>query len=75
MKGERLAELAAMGPDEFDVAFVNVLIGHQHGAVELARMETAGGANPEVKELAKQTDETVRAQIQQMLRMVAQPVA
>ena len=70
-----IAELAATGPDEFDIAFVNVLIGHQHGAVELARMETAGGANPQVKELAKQTDETVRAQIQQMLRMVAQPVA
>jgi uncharacterized protein (DUF305 family) len=70
-----IAELAAMSPAEFDIAFVNVLIGHQHGAVELARMETAGGANPQVKELAKQTDETVRAQIQQMLRMVAQPVA
>ena len=48
-----------------------MLIGHQHGAVELARMETAGGANPEVKELARRTDEAVRAQIQQMLRMVA----
>jgi uncharacterized protein (DUF305 family) len=66
-----IAELAAMSPQEFDLAFVNVLIGHQHGAVELARMETAGGANPEVKELARRTDEAVRAQIQQMLRMVA----
>jgi uncharacterized protein (DUF305 family) len=66
-----IAELATTSPAEFDLAFVSVLIGHQHGAVELARMETAGGADPRVKELARQTDETVRAQIRQMLRMVA----
>lgn len=67
-----IAELAATAPDQFDVAFVTVLIGHQHNAVELARMETARGFHPDVKAGARKTDERLRAQIQQMLRMVAQ---
>jgi len=68
---KELAELGRMGSAEFDTAFLNLLIGHQHGAVELSRMESASGQNPQVKDLAKRTDETTRAQIQQLLRMVA----
>jgi uncharacterized protein (DUF305 family) len=68
-----IAELAALGPAEFDVAFLNVFIGHQHNAVELARMELAGGAHPEVKEFARRIDQARRAQIQRMLRMVSAP--
>jgi uncharacterized protein (DUF305 family) len=70
--GDReIAELGRMGGAEFDTAFLNMLIGHQHGAVELARMEATSGQNPQVKALAVRTDEAVRAQIQQLLRMVA----
>ncbi|MGN9906994.1 DUF305 domain-containing protein [Phytohabitans sp. LJ34] len=68
---KEIAELGRLGGAEFDTAFLNMLIGHQHGAVELARMEATGGQNPQVKALAARTDETVRAQIQQLLRMVA----
>jgi uncharacterized protein (DUF305 family) len=68
---KELAELGRTGGADFDKAFLNMLIGHQHGAVELARMELTGGQNPRVKELAARTDETVRARIQQLLRMVA----
>lgn len=68
---KEIAELGRMGGAEFDTAFLNMLIGHQHGAVELARMEATSGQNPQVKALAARTDETVRAQIQQLLRMVA----
>jgi uncharacterized protein (DUF305 family) len=50
---------------------VTVLIGHQHNAVELARMETAEGLHPDVTALARRTDERLRAQIQQLLRMAA----
>jgi hypothetical protein len=46
-----------------------MLIGHQHGAVELARMETATGLDPATRALAAETDETVRASIQRLLRM------
>jgi uncharacterized protein (DUF305 family) len=68
---KEIAELARAGSAEFDTAFLNMLIGHQHGAVELARMEATSGQNPRVKELARRTDETTRGQIQQLLRMVA----
>ncbi|BCB88289.1 DUF305 domain-containing protein [Phytohabitans suffuscus] len=68
---KEIAELGRTGGAEFDTAFLNLLIGHQHGAVELARMEATSGQNPQVKELAARTDEATRAQIQQLLRMVA----
>ncbi|MFC0528788.1 DUF305 domain-containing protein [Phytohabitans kaempferiae] len=68
---KEIAELGRMGAEGFDTAFLNMLIGHQHGAAELARMEAASGQNPQVKALAARTDEAVRAQIQQLLRMVA----
>lgn len=68
---KEIADLGRMSGAEFDTAFLNMLIGHQHGAVELARMEATSGQNPQVKALAARTDETVRAQIQQLLRMVA----
>lgn len=68
---KEIAKLGTMSGADFDTAFLNMLIGHQHGAVELARMEVTGGQNPQVKALAARTDETVRAQIQQLLRMVA----
>jgi uncharacterized protein (DUF305 family) len=66
-----LAELAATAPEAFDIAFVTVLVGHQHNAVELARMETDEGLHPDVVASARRTDERLRAQIQQMLRMIA----
>ncbi len=67
----QLSDLAAMNGREFDTAFLNMLIGHQHSAIELSRMEVQGGTNPQAKELARHTDEDVRAQIQRLLRMVA----
>ncbi|MDG4820477.1 DUF305 domain-containing protein [Asanoa sp. WMMD1127] len=66
-----LLRLAGLSGAEFDSTFLTMLVGHQHGAVELARMETAGGLDPDTKELATRTDETVRAQIQKLLRMIA----
>jgi uncharacterized protein (DUF305 family) len=68
---KEIAELGRTGRAEFDTAFLNLLIGHQHGAVELARMEATSGQNAQVKELARRTDEATRAQIRQLLRMVA----
>ncbi|GIF50767.1 DUF305 domain-containing protein [Asanoa ferruginea] len=66
-----LLRLASLTGDEFDSTFLTMLIGHQHGAVELAHMETATGVDPATRELAARTDETVRAQLQQLLKMVA----
>jgi uncharacterized protein (DUF305 family) len=54
----------------FDRDFLNMLIAHQDDAVQLARMETAGGVNPNAKAYAKQVDESRTAQIKQMLAIV-----
>jgi uncharacterized protein (DUF305 family) len=70
-----VAALGALNGAAFDTAFLNVLIGHEHTAVDLARMEADGGSNPQVRDLAKQTDEQVRARIGEMLRMVAAPAS
>ncbi|MEV0714274.1 DUF305 domain-containing protein [Asanoa sp. NPDC050611] len=66
----QLLKLSALTGPEFDTTFLTMLIGHQHGAVELARMETASGIDPATRDLASRTDETVRTQIQRLLRMV-----
>jgi uncharacterized protein (DUF305 family) len=68
------AEIAALGTlrgAEFDKALLNLLIGHQHNAVELARMEVKGGVHPQASVLATQIEQSRRAQISLMLRLVA----
>lgn len=50
----------------FDSRFLNLLTGHQHGAVELARMEEKDGRNPDTRALASRIVKSRTAQIQQM---------
>lgn len=54
------------GP-EFERKFLDVLTGHQHSAVELARTETTDGSNPQAKELANRIVESRTAEIKQLL--------
>jgi uncharacterized protein (DUF305 family) len=53
------------GPD-FDSRFLNLLTGHQHGAVELARLEQKDGRHPDARELADRIIRSRTAEIQQM---------
>lgn len=53
------------GPD-FDARFLNLLTGHQHGAVELARMEEKAGKHPDALALANRIVKSRTAEIQQM---------
>lgn len=53
------------GPD-FDTRFLNLLTGHQHGAVELARLEQKDGRHPDARALADRIVRSRTAQIQQM---------
>ncbi|MEV8442812.1 DUF305 domain-containing protein [Actinosynnema sp. NPDC051121] len=64
---EAIAELAATGPAEFEKAFLNLLIGHQHNAVAMAKLEKEGGINPQAKALAGRIFDSRTAQISQML--------
>ncbi|GIH93384.1 DUF305 domain-containing protein [Planobispora siamensis] len=51
----------------FDTRFLNVLVAHQHNAVEMARTEIRTGHNARVVELARQIEQSRLAQIKQML--------
>ncbi|MFL6122465.1 DUF305 domain-containing protein [Actinophytocola sp.] len=53
------------GP-EFDSRFLNLLTGHQHGAVELARMEEKDGYNEDARALAGRIVASRTAEIQQL---------
>lgn len=64
---EAIAELAATPPAEFEKAFLNLLIGHQHNAVEIAKLEREGGVNPQAKDLANRIFDSRTAQIAQLL--------
>ncbi|GGL28509.1 hypothetical protein GCM10014719_32490 [Planomonospora parontospora subsp. antibiotica] len=51
----------------FDVRFLNVMVAHQHNAVEMARAEIRDGRHPEVVELARRIELSRSAQIKAML--------
>jgi uncharacterized protein (DUF305 family) len=55
------------GPD-FDTRFLNLLTGHQHGAVELARLEQEDGFNTDTRSLADRMIRSRAAEIEQMAK-------
>ncbi|GAA2603748.1 hypothetical protein GCM10010399_38390 [Dactylosporangium fulvum] len=65
-----IAALAATSGPEFEEKFLNMLVAHQHNAIEIARMEVGSGVNPGALDLAKRIDASRTAEIQQMLRYV-----
>ncbi|MFY1632063.1 DUF305 domain-containing protein [Solwaraspora sp. WMMB335] len=65
-----VALLADAAPDEFDRTFVNILIAHQHYAVELARTVRDTGVNPQVRQFADQLDRSRSAQITHLLGLL-----
>ncbi|MEV0271572.1 DUF305 domain-containing protein [Hamadaea sp. NPDC050747] len=64
-----LATLTKTPADKFDKAFLTMLIGQQHGMVEAARADLAGGVNTEVKALAQRVTDSRRAQVAYMLTL------
>jgi uncharacterized protein (DUF305 family) len=64
---KQISALRTVTAADFDRDFLNTLIAHQDDAVQLARMETAAGANPTAKAFAEQVDRSRTAEIKQML--------
>jgi len=56
----------ASGTD-FERRWLNMLIAHQDDAIQVARMETAQGVNPDARALADQIAKSRAAQIKQLL--------
>ncbi|TMQ91460.1 DUF305 domain-containing protein [Actinomadura soli] len=70
------AELAALErtpPDRFEREFLNLLIGHQDDAVQMARLETGRGEDAWTRRLAERVDRSRSAQIDQMLAILRPP--
>ncbi|MEU4806001.1 DUF305 domain-containing protein [Actinosynnema sp. NPDC023587] len=67
---ESIAALTTMPSGEFEKAFLNLLIAHQHNAVEMAKLEREGGVNPQAKALAERIFHSRTGQISQMLGYV-----
>lgn len=67
---EQIAALARTTGTEFETAFLNLLIAHQHNAVEMARTETGAGIHPGALDLARRIDLSRTAQINQMLALL-----
>ncbi|GAA0901023.1 DUF305 domain-containing protein [Virgisporangium ochraceum] len=66
----QLAELKQAAGADFDRKFLNLLIGHQHNAVELTKLADSG-TNPETKDLARRIKESRSDQISLMLTMAS----
>ncbi|GAA3817074.1 DUF305 domain-containing protein [Sphaerisporangium flaviroseum] len=62
-----IATLRTMDGDGFERRFLNVMIAHQHNAIDMARTEIGTGLNAQVKSLARRVDQSRSAQIGQML--------
>jgi uncharacterized protein (DUF305 family) len=60
----------AQGKD-FERELLNVLLGRQHNAVELARTTAAANGDPWVKAVAQQVDRSRTAEVAEILKMVA----
>jgi uncharacterized protein (DUF305 family) len=67
---DQMTELKNAKAEDFDRMFLNLLIGHQHNAVEMTNLVEAG-KNPETKDLARRIKESRTDQISLMLTMAS----
>ena len=65
--------LKALEGPEFDTLWLQTMIGHHEGAIEMADTEVRDGKNADAKKLAQQIADTQRAEIDQMKQMLGQP--
>lgn len=67
---EEISALREATGEAFETTFLNLFVAHQHNAVEMAAMESSGGANEETKAFAARVKESRTDQIQQMLGLI-----
>jgi uncharacterized protein (DUF305 family) len=68
-----VSKMTRMSGAEFDRMFLQLMIMHHQGAVEMAKTEEVSGANPEAKQFAKSIETSQSAQISQMQQMLGTP--
>ena len=65
-----IANLASLKGPEFDKLWMQSMISHHEGAIEMANAEIAGGANVDAKNLAQQIVTAQQGEITQMKQML-----
>ncbi|WP_168707540.1 DUF305 domain-containing protein [Gordonia paraffinivorans] len=70
MTAEQMAALRAARGAEFDRLWLEGMIRHHRGAIEMADEELAEGENPATRRLAEQVKATQQAEIDQMEKML-----
>ena len=59
-----------MAAADFDKAFLNLFLAHQHNAIEMAHVETSRGENRAAKSFATRVRDSRQGEIQQMLALM-----
>ncbi|WP_203782891.1 DUF305 domain-containing protein [Paractinoplanes rishiriensis] len=73
LPGTGAAEIKALRTvkaTQFDSAFLNLFLAHQHNAVEMAQQEVGKGANQAAKDFATRVRDSRQGEIQQMLKLM-----
>ena len=65
-----MAKLESLNGTEFDKLWLESMISHHQGAVEMAKAEIANGENADAKGLANNIVDTQQAEIGQMKQML-----
>lgn len=70
MSGQQMQQLDAASGPAFDRMFLQMMIQHHQGAVQMAQTELRDGQNPEAKALAQRIITAQQAEIAQMQTML-----
>ena len=65
-----MSKLESLKGAEFDTLWLQSMIGHHEGAIEMANTEIADGANADAKTLAQEIVTAQQAEIAQMKQML-----
>lgn len=71
MSPEQMAELEAATGEQFDQLWLQMMIEHHQGAIDMAKSEIADGKNPDAIEMAKTIEQTQQAEIDTMTDLLA----
>ena len=69
---EAMTKLQSLKGAQFDQLWLQSMIGHHEGAIDMAKTEIADGANADAKTFAQQIVTTQTAEIDQMKKMLGQ---
>ncbi|MEV4277702.1 DUF305 domain-containing protein [Actinoplanes xinjiangensis] len=68
---KEIASLTTVKKAQFETAFLNLFLAHQHNAVEFAQLELDKGGNELARSFAERVKQSRTDQVQQMLKLLA----